>query len=90
VEMNLQTENQMLLHALSSEQCFIVMEDEKDKLIGTGPFKLCENNEYIFVLEAHDLYFRERTFLDRIELWNVTQSIDTYNVFVKEQHKELE
>ncbi|MBJ8029529.1 SgrR family transcriptional regulator [Bacillus cereus group sp. N21] len=90
VEMHLHTENQLLLHALSSEQCSIVMEDEEDKLIGTGPFKLCENNESIFVLEAHDLYFRERPFLDRIELWNVPQSIDTYDVFVKAQHKELE
>ncbi|KYG34739.1 peptide-binding protein [Bacillus gaemokensis] len=90
VEIHLHTENQLFLYGLSAEQCSIVMEDEKDNLTGTGPFKLCENNESIFVLEAHDLYFRERPFLDRIELWNVRQSIDTYDVLVKAQHKDIE
>ena len=90
VEIHLHTENKLFLYGLSAEQCSIVMEDKECNLIGTGPFKVCENNDDIFVLEAHDLYFRERPFLDRIELWNMPHSIDTYDVLVKAQHNEIE
>ena len=75
---------------ISAEQCSIVKEDEAGNLIGTGPFKLSEKNAHLFVLEAHDLYYRERSFLDRIELLNVEQSVNTYDILVKAQYKDKE
>ena len=90
VEIQLFAENKMFLHMLSAEQCSIVNEDEAGNLIGTGPFKLREKNAHLFVLEVHDLYYRERSFLDRIELLNVEQSVNTYDILVKAQYKDKE
>ncbi|MGO5006652.1 ABC transporter substrate-binding protein [Bacillus wiedmannii] len=90
VEIQLHAENRMFLHMLSAEQCSIVHEDETGNFIGTGPFTLREKNAYLFVLEAHDLYYRERPFLDRIELMNVEQNVNTYDVLVKAQYKDKE
>ncbi len=90
VEIYLHTENKLLLHILGAEQCSIVTEDEEGNVSGTGPFKLRENNDSIFVLEVHNSYFRERPFLDRIELWNVPKSTDEYDVSMKAEHKEIE
>ncbi|MEB9936167.1 ABC transporter substrate-binding protein, partial [Bacillus cereus] len=89
-EIQLHTENRMFLHMLSAEQCSIVNEDEAGGLIGTGPFQLYKSNENLFILEGHPLYFRERPFLDRVELWNVEQGVSTYDVLVKAQYKDKE
>ncbi|MBD8076320.1 SgrR family transcriptional regulator [Bacillus thuringiensis] len=89
-EIQLHTENRMFLHMLSAEQCSIVNEDEAGGLIGTGPFQLYKSNENLFILEGHPLYFRERSFLDRVELWNVEQGVGTYDVLVKAQYKDKE
>ncbi|TKI88352.1 SgrR family transcriptional regulator, partial [Bacillus cereus] len=80
----------LFLHMLSAEQCSIVNEDEAGGLIGTGPFQLYKSNENLFILEGHPLYFRERPFLDRVELWNVEQGVGTYDVLVKAQYKDKE
>lgn len=90
VEIQLHTENRMFLHMLSAEQCSIVNEDEAGNFIGTGPFILREKNAQLFVLEVHDLYYRERPFLDRIELMNVEKNVNTYDVLVKAQYKDKE
>lgn len=90
VQVCLSTDNKLFLHALSAEQCSIVSEDEDGKLLGTGPFRLCENNEDVFVLEANDFYFRERPFLDRIELWNVESRVNTYDILAKARYKNIE
>lgn len=90
VEIQLHTENRMFLHMLSAEQCSILNEDEAGNFIGTGPFILREKNAQLFVLEVHDLYYRERPFLDRIELMNVEQNVNTYDVLVKAQYKDKE
>ncbi|EJQ13686.1 SgrR family transcriptional regulator [Bacillus cereus] len=89
VQIRLSTDNKLFLHALSTEQCSIVNEDEDGKLIGTGPFRLCEKNEDVFVLEVNDLYFRERPFLDRIELWNVEHRVNTYDILAKARFKNI-
>ncbi|TKI91950.1 SgrR family transcriptional regulator, partial [Bacillus wiedmannii] len=47
-------------------------------------------NAQLFVLEVHDLYYRERPFLDRIELMNVEKNVNTYDVLVKAQYKDKE
>ncbi|ENQ3111014.1 ABC transporter substrate-binding protein [Bacillus sp. GKis3/1] len=90
VEIQLHTENRMFLHMLSAEQCSIVKEDEAGNFIGTGSFILQEKNTHLFALEVHDLYYRERPFLDRIELLNVEQNVNTYDVLVKAQYKDKE
>ncbi|AJH76118.1 bacterial extracellular solute-binding s, 5 Middle family protein [Bacillus cereus ATCC 4342] len=90
VEIQLHTENRMFLHMLSAEQCSIVKEDEAGNFIGTGPFILQEKNTHLFALEVHDLYYRERPFLDRIELLNVEQNVNTYDVLEKAQYKDKE
>ncbi|MGW5953750.1 ABC transporter substrate-binding protein [Bacillus mycoides] len=90
VQIRFSTDNKLFLHALSTEQCSIVNEDEDGKLIGTGPFRLCEKNEDVFVLEANDLYFRERPFLDRIELWNVEHRVQTCDILAKARYKNIE
>ncbi len=90
VEIQLHTVNRMFLHMLSAEQCSIVIEDEAGNFIGTGPFILREKNTHLFALEVHDLYYRERPFLDRIELLNVEQNVNTYDVLVKAQYKDKE
>ncbi|MFU2028880.1 ABC transporter substrate-binding protein [Bacillus wiedmannii] len=90
VEIQLHTENRMFLHMLSAEQCSIVHEDEAGNFIGTGPFILRKKNAQLFVLEVHDLYYRERPFLDRIELMNVEQNVNTYDVLVKAEYKDKE
>nr|EEK67198.1 Oligopeptide-binding protein oppA [Bacillus wiedmannii] len=90
VEIQLHTENRMFLHMLSAEQCSIVNEDEAGNFIGTGPFILREKSAQLFVLEVHDLYYRERPFLDRIELMNVEKNVNTYDVLVKAQYKDKE
>ncbi|EJR55047.1 hypothetical protein IIM_01987 [Bacillus cereus VD107] len=90
VQVRLSTDNKLFLHALSAEQCSIVSEDEDGNLLGTGPFRLCENNEDVFVLEANDFYFRERPFLDRIELWNVESRVNTYDILAKARYKNIE
>ncbi|PIE96373.1 peptide-binding protein [Bacillus fungorum] len=90
VEIQLFAENKMFLHMLSAEQCSIVNEDEAGNFIGTGPFILRGKNAHLFVLEVHDLYYRERPFFDRIELLNVEQNVNTYDVLVKAQYKDKE
>lgn len=39
--------------------------------IGTGPFKVKENTDYRFVIEAHHNYFKSRPLLDGVELYFV-------------------
>lgn len=90
VEIQLHTVNRMFLHMLSAEQCSIVIEDEAGNFIGTGPFILREKNTHLFALEVHDLYYRERPFLDRIELLNVEKNVNTYDVLIKAQYKDKE
>ncbi|MGF9967013.1 ABC transporter substrate-binding protein [Bacillus rhizoplanae] len=74
IEIQLQTENELFLHTLGGEHCSIIpkshaMENNQYVLNGTGPFKLVKNNDALLILEVNPLYFRERPFLDRIELW---------------------
>ena len=74
---------------ISAEQCSIVRKMKQETSLNR-PFKLSEKNAHLFVLEAHDLYYRERSFLDRIELLNVEQSVNTYDILVKAQYKDKE
>ncbi|MCM3737221.1 SgrR family transcriptional regulator [Bacillus cytotoxicus] len=80
IEIHLQSENELFLHILGEEHCSIisespVIEANQYLLNGTGPFKLVKNDDTLLILEVNSLYYRERPFLDRIELW--------YSQFIK-------
>lgn len=38
-------------------------------IIGTGPFYVQERTEEVLILSAFEAFYRERPFLDRVELW---------------------
>lgn len=81
IEIHLQTENELFLHILGGEHCSIIPESQENEqyiLNGTGPFKLVKNNDALLILEVNPLYFRERPFLDRIELW-YSQDISSHS-----------
>ncbi|MEI5907701.1 ABC transporter substrate-binding protein [Bacillus spongiae] len=70
--------NFLLLDILSDEHLSIVSRSSAinsyaEQLIGTGPFKLKKNDGSMLVLEANENYFRERPFLDSVEIWNVPE-----------------
>ncbi|MFD3448879.1 ABC transporter substrate-binding protein [Microbacteriaceae bacterium 4G12] len=76
IEIHLHEPNELFLHFLSDEHLSIVPYQDfeiriNNILVGVGPFKLVRNDESMIVLEAYDAYYRERPFLDRIELWNM-------------------
>ncbi|ENQ3076872.1 SgrR family transcriptional regulator [Bacillus cereus] len=83
IEIHLQRENELFLHILGGEHCSIISESYKTEtnqylLNGTGPFKLVKNDDELLILEVNPLYFRERPFLDRIELW-YAQDLSSYS-----------
>lgn len=38
-------------------------------IVGTGPFRMAEFSNQVFVLEAYEDYFKEKAHLDRVEVW---------------------
>ncbi len=83
IEIHLQRENELFLHILGEEHCSIISEshvtgNNQFLLNGTGPFKLVKNDDALLILEVNPSYFRERPFLDRIELW-YSQNISSYS-----------
>ncbi|NIK78956.1 MarR-like DNA-binding transcriptional regulator SgrR of sgrS sRNA [Paenibacillus castaneae] len=41
--------------------------------VGTGPFRLIGQEQGVWILEAFASYFQGRAFLDRVEVWTVTE-----------------
>lgn len=79
IKMILKTPNYFLLDLLCDEHLSILSrhlgsEEVHSQLIGTGPFKISQNNENALILSANDAYFRERPFLDRVEYWYAPES----------------
>jgi MarR-like DNA-binding transcriptional regulator SgrR of sgrS sRNA len=71
--------NALLLHFLSDEHVSILSKDSylqhlEKSVIGTGPFQVIRNDDEMLILQAHEYHFRERAFLDRIEIWNMEDS----------------
>lgn len=87
LKFKLKTDNKLFLQILSDEHLSILYCPVSDKaeingerfLTGTGPFKIIKNNDDILILEANDIYFKGRAFLDRVELWGAYGSIDPLN-----------
>lgn len=70
--------NQVFPHLISTERFSIVPEDLPTLQraesfaalpIGTGPFRVVQNNESMLMLAAHESYFQGCPHLDRIEMW---------------------
>lgn len=54
---------------LPAEQSHLNISTVQGKPIGTGPFKIAEMNDHLCVLEVFPQYFRERAFLDQVEIY---------------------
>ncbi|SFD39310.1 DNA-binding transcriptional regulator SgrR of sgrS sRNA, contains a MarR-type HTH domain and a solute-binding domain [Bacillus sp. OV194] len=80
VRIILKRPNVFFLHYLSSYHAPIVPHDVPivtgKELIGTGPFKVIQYNDKVFILEAFDEHFNGRALLDRVELWFVELNAD--------------
>ncbi|WP_369899479.1 ABC transporter substrate-binding protein [Bacillus manliponensis] len=87
VEIHLHKENALFLQILSTEQCSIIKKDNRQNLIGTGPFIVQTHNEKKLILEAHHSYFRERPFLDCIEFWKEAEQKEEYDIFSSAQYR---
>ncbi|UVI32634.1 ABC transporter substrate-binding protein [Paenibacillus spongiae] len=42
--------------------------------VGTGPFRLADQQQGVWILEAFDRYFQGRGFLDRVEVWSLPEA----------------
>ncbi|WP_193726630.1 ABC transporter substrate-binding protein [Paenibacillus guangzhouensis] len=77
IEFQLYTPNAIFDHFICTERYSIVPEDHDERgdgnleaiPVGTGPFRLIENNESKMVLESYEHYFEGCPHLDRIEMW---------------------
>ncbi|MHA7966260.1 ABC transporter substrate-binding protein [Paenibacillus sp. CAU 1782] len=72
--LRLKKPNPFLLHFFSCATMSIIPHDEgfsEQKMLGTGAFKVAENAAQVLRLEAFDDYFRERAWLDIIEIWHI-------------------
>lgn len=87
IRIRLQQRNEVFLSFLSTNRASIVPEDiceaegeafgqEQGTVIGTGPFRLASRGHGIWILEVFPAYFRERAFLDRVEVWTMPHGSD--------------
>ncbi|MEC1376521.1 ABC transporter substrate-binding protein [Heyndrickxia oleronia] len=61
--------------------------------IGTGPYKITQNDDTMVVLNNHPVYFKGRTFLDQIEMINLPELYPSdsniqYHLHFKNKHHE--
>ncbi len=77
LHLKLRAPNHLFLHILSDPRAAILPQEYFTEIgadfarlpVGSGPFKIVRNDEAMLVLQAFAPYFRERPFLDRIEIW---------------------
>ncbi|MEJ8548496.1 ABC transporter substrate-binding protein [Brevibacillus borstelensis] len=72
VTFHLRRPNRFFLHFFSSVTMSVLpwdVEFSERAIVGTGPFRMASCTDQVLVLEAFDDYFRERAWLDRVELW---------------------
>jgi len=77
ITFHLKQPNGFMLHFFSSISMSILPFDvpfDEQAIIGTGPFRVAQRTEQVFILEAFGDYFRERALLDRVELWQVPEA----------------
>jgi len=97
IEFLLHTPNAIFDHFICTERYSIVPEDHDERgggnlaamPVGTGPFRLVENNESKMVLESYEHYFEGCPHLDRIEMWVWPNYDGDLLLQVKEQEAQL-
>jgi len=81
IRIRLAERNETFLSFLTTNRASIVPQDACEaagqefatRPIGTGPFRLSGNEQGVWILEAFAPYFQGRAFLDRVELWTLTE-----------------
>lgn len=84
VYVRLRHRNELFLPFLATNRASIIPEDISSESperfakqpVGTGPFKLVQNDGTVCVLEAFPYYFQGRAHLDRVEIWNIPDLYD--------------
>lgn len=82
----LKRKNELFLPFLCTSRASIVPEDIGEQSatafermpVGTGPFKLTQNDHNMCVLEAFPFYFQGRAHLDRVEIWKLPDLHDPH------------
>jgi MarR-like DNA-binding transcriptional regulator SgrR of sgrS sRNA len=70
IQFYLKRKTRMFLHFVSSIS-MAVQPDDEAKMVGTGPFSVSTYRDDVLVLEANTHYFKERAWLDQIEIWQI-------------------
>ncbi|MBY6036494.1 SgrR family transcriptional regulator [Fictibacillus nanhaiensis] len=70
IQFFLKRRTRMFLHFISSISMAIVP-DDGTKWIGTGPFSVGTFTDDVLILETFLDYFKERAWLDQIEIWRI-------------------
>ncbi len=81
LRISLHERNELFLPFLASNRASVVPQDACEAAgdlfgrqpIGTGPFKLAGQQQDVWILEAFPSYFRGRAFLDRVEVWTLSE-----------------
>jgi MarR-like DNA-binding transcriptional regulator SgrR of sgrS sRNA len=83
IRIRLAERNEAFLAFLTTNRASIVPQDKCEaegesfarKPIGTGPFRLAGNEQGVWILEAYAPYFQGRAFLDRVEVWTLSEGL---------------
>jgi MarR-like DNA-binding transcriptional regulator SgrR of sgrS sRNA len=73
IQFYLKRKTRMFLHFVSSISMAVQPEDGS-KMTGTGPFAVKAYDDDVLVLEANGHYFKERAWLDQIEIWRIPEN----------------
>lgn len=89
IQFCLKRKTRMFLHFMSSISMAVQPEDEAE-LVGTGPFSVTDFRDDVLILEANTHYFKERAWLDRIEIWQIPQNtkVDLHYELLEESGNE--
>jgi SgrR family transcriptional regulator len=81
IRIRLHERNELFLPFLASNRASIVPQDACEaagerfgaRPVGTGPFRLADHQQDVWILEAFPSYFQGRAFLDRVEVWTLAK-----------------
>jgi SgrR family transcriptional regulator len=83
IRMKLSKPNRYFLHFLAAHPMSIVQRNSSLRQsllpIGTGSFKVAQNDTHILTLQANSYHYNGRPFLDKIELWKTVGNKTSLN-----------
>ncbi|WP_409291459.1 ABC transporter substrate-binding protein [Peribacillus sp. SCS-37] len=77
IKIRLNRDNALFLHYLSSPNASILPSGRgfsQEHIIGCGPYAVKSLNDHALILEAFDGYFKERAYIDTIEIWFIPEA----------------